>query len=243
MKNQKTSFTLIELLVVVAIIAVLVAILLPALNSAREQAKRSLCLANMRSIGQGILMYNNDYNGWLPARNDWWSIVIYQNGWCNLFILHGLKYIDSPSVLTCPSYPLINELKDSVRIRDNGQSHSNLWSSGYWYLQDAYAASTVPTNRISKWTHLPNDNYLWWYHQDSVVDYPVVIDYCYGRYGFVQGFYHGDSGLNALFGDGHAKWMGTPKLYDIILEDVENGDGDCGLQGPRHVWWAIDDIE
>ena len=46
-----------------------------------------------------------------------------------------------------------------------------------------------------------------------------------------------------MFGDGHAKWISSPKLYDIILEDVENGDGDYGLQGPRRVWWAIDDME
>ncbi len=250
--SQSRAFTLIELLVVVAIIAVLVAILLPALNSAREQARRSLCLANMRSIGQGILMYCNDYNGWLPTRNNWWSTLIYYrrlNGWCNLFLLHKLKYVDSPLALSCPSHPNNNKLEDSVRMCDNGQIPSNgmLWGGSYWYLQDTYDVVTGPTDRISKWTHLPenspNYNYIWWYHQDSVVDYPVVIDYCFGRYGKIYGFYHGDSGLNALFGDGHAKWMGSPKFYDIIREDVENGDGDQGLQGPREVWWAIDDME
>jgi len=251
MDKSDKSFTLIELLVVVAIIAVLVALLLPALNAARESARRAVCLANMRTVGQGLTMYTEEYNGWLPARSDWWSELIYyliydpskhRTGWGNLFVIYGCKYINSSRVLSCPSYPYINELENSVREHDNGAT-SMLWSSGYWYLQDAYSWDTIPTGRISKWAHIPGDSYLWWYHQDSVTGYPVVVDYCFGRYGAVQGFFHGDTGLNALFGDGHAKWFGTSKLYEIILDDVENGDGDYGLQGPRHVWWAIDDME
>ncbi len=63
---QKKSFTLIELLVVVAIIAVLVAILLPAIQSAREEAKALQCTNILRSIGQGLHMYANDNNGFIP---------------------------------------------------------------------------------------------------------------------------------------------------------------------------------
>lgn len=63
----RRAFTLIELLVVVAIIALLIAILLPSLQSAREQARCAKCLANLRSIGQGIALYLEDNRDVVPG--------------------------------------------------------------------------------------------------------------------------------------------------------------------------------
>lgn len=62
-RNRRFAFTLIELLVVVAIIAVLMAIMLPSLSRAREQAKTAACLSNQRQIGLAITMYATEYNG------------------------------------------------------------------------------------------------------------------------------------------------------------------------------------
>jgi prepilin-type processing-associated H-X9-DG protein/prepilin-type N-terminal cleavage/methylation domain-containing protein len=61
------AFTLIELLVVVAIIALLLAILLPSLSSARQQGKATKCLAQLRVLGQGLAIYANDYADVLPG--------------------------------------------------------------------------------------------------------------------------------------------------------------------------------
>ena len=64
-KTQSRGFTLVELLVVIGIIAVLVAMLLPALNKAREQAKTTQCLSNLRQIGLGVMNYAASNTGYV----------------------------------------------------------------------------------------------------------------------------------------------------------------------------------
>src|SRR5689334_13554762 len=76
LRSRSTSmrvkgFTLIELLVVVSIIALLIAILLPSLNTARQQAKRATCLANLKGIGTGLHEYAASYDGVFPGTE--WS--------------------------------------------------------------------------------------------------------------------------------------------------------------------------
>src|SRR5437870_6729880 len=72
----RRGFTLIELLVVIAIIAILAAILFPVFAQAREAARKSTCISNMRQVGMALLMYAGDFDETLP-----WSTSSQFSGW------------------------------------------------------------------------------------------------------------------------------------------------------------------
>jgi prepilin-type N-terminal cleavage/methylation domain-containing protein/prepilin-type processing-associated H-X9-DG protein len=111
--RQTHGFTLIELLVVVAIIAVLIAILLPGLAKAREQAKEITCSTNLRQIGQSFLYYVGDYHGFLPPLNlegctgnaKWWtnlvSFYLPVRSWRN-YEWGNIEY-NPKEIWTCPA--------------------------------------------------------------------------------------------------------------------------------------------
>lgn len=99
MRKNKGSFTLIELLVVIAIIAILAAMLLPALAKAREKAQQITCVNDLKQLTLGITMYADDYKGCYP-----YTILSCGGGAltdCNV-AYKLFSYVNAPQVYDCP---------------------------------------------------------------------------------------------------------------------------------------------
>ena len=95
-KFQSCRFTLIELLVVIAIIAILAAMLLPALSAARERARAADCVNRLKQIGLGTNMYVQDYHEYYPKAYMYSGV-----GWPQGYV--NMKYVSRLNDFVCPS--------------------------------------------------------------------------------------------------------------------------------------------
>jgi prepilin-type N-terminal cleavage/methylation domain-containing protein len=126
--RRKNGFTLIELLVVIAIIAILAAILFPVFAQAREKARQSTCLSNMKQMGLAFNMYAQDYDerfGWQKVSDNCPNYGRPDNlepAW-NMTIL---PYIKSRKIFVCPSAVLETDPK----YAPNADSDNNYYANG-----------------------------------------------------------------------------------------------------------------
>jgi len=109
---KRAAFTLIELLVVIAIIAILAAMLLPALGSARGRAKSIICQSNLRTLGQAMHLYGADWESKVPfAWCSPYDAVIYGDQWnpygggCPSTFIY--PYVNNPASFACPDFQFL----------------------------------------------------------------------------------------------------------------------------------------
>ena len=172
------KFTLIELLVVIAIIAILAAMLLPALNKARERGRNATCQGNLRSLGQAVVLYAGDYQDYIP-----WGpenkTDLREVGWgreCNHGLLNKYGYVPNTKTFMCPSDPAV--LKN---LGANGWISSHL--SSYLYVPSAtnYNFSYKITARPPKGgTYLLFTGSDVWYARDGKPgNHGTSVNLCY----------------------------------------------------------------
>ncbi|MHB8993989.1 MAG: type II secretion system protein [Armatimonadota bacterium] len=175
----KRGFTLIELLVVIAIIAILAAILFPVFAKAREKARQTACLSNVKQITLGILQYCTDYDGRLPLYRPLGSPS-------TIFWQHLVEpYIKSTQILRCPS-----------------RQHLPL---GYGYNYDIVGRILRIEKPAEKIVLMDSYNNL--LHHPPMAGVTTFDEFLEGMNedGIAKAPHN--EGFNAGFYDGHAKWM------------------------------------
>jgi prepilin-type N-terminal cleavage/methylation domain-containing protein/prepilin-type processing-associated H-X9-DG protein len=139
------AFTLVELLVVIGIISILIAMLLPALNRARQQAQTVSCLSNLRQVSMALMMYAQENKGSLPFAFGIDDNVYGSNRrfeWPGKLVQE--RYIKDYRVLLCPSRTdqnpvLLSAMQNAVKDDKVGGYYDSTWGSIWGYV--AYAAN------------------------------------------------------------------------------------------------------
>jgi prepilin-type N-terminal cleavage/methylation domain-containing protein/prepilin-type processing-associated H-X9-DG protein len=231
--EHRFGFTLIELLVVIAIIAVLAAILFPALTSAKDVARKSKCLNNMKQMGLAVRMYMDDNDGVFPLDSHWSPFDVW---------LKGLEtYNRSKLLYRCPSDKSRNfdkplpgwEGTDKIRKTSYGTNFymapvkpqeagglpltKQTWSHGFTKLSDfANPSKTIYICETARDSTSDHVHPAWWRMPNSDGNFIP-----YGKE--VATDFH-NSGSNYVFVDGHAAWMkfgdtwksdGSLDLWDV----------------------------
>ena len=233
------AFTLVELLVVIAIIAILAALLLPVLASAKEKGRRAQCGSNLKQVGVGSLIYVGDNNDkFMPASfSDGWTfgganvqnpIELDQSvvassadlGFATNSTANGAS--SSSTIWTCPNRPTLPVF--------TANASGGTWVIGYqyyggvkfWYMNQGGTIATVPSASPIK---ASTSKAAWMLAADVVVNLATPPAYMWGdatqppNSGWTSLPAHKAGGLpaggNEVFADGSVSWTDARDMYNV----------------------------
>jgi len=242
--NRKSAFTLIELLIVVAIIAILAAMLLPALGRAKEASRRSRCIGNLRQLTLGMFLYHDENSIFPytePGMGNWTRVYPY------LGIKNGLSLMNQNHVLFCPSAinkPIAYDGLPYEQLVLGGAFRQSI--GGDWSATNGDACYGIPftlqAKPISAFSH-PTQTFMVMESTEAYIYY-FCCDLPVYRHGgtapdgepaFLQLMYRrGAMGFNSSFLDGHVEWIQMQKYVDWFYPGGYGGPGNPQAGNP---WW------